>query len=1162
VIGSRLGPYRIDEELGAGGMGAVYRAAVVDRTSVGLAPGADVAIKIVHPHLLATPGFFKRFLREAEIGRKVQHESVVRTYDVDATVVDGKQINYMVMEYVRGKSLRQVAGDLGAVPDALLREIALQTAAGLAAIHAQGIVHRDLKPENVLLTDDQRVRIMDLGVARLAEASIAITREGQFAGSLLFAAPEQLSGGAVGPTSDLYSLGVTLLELATGEHPFRRDDAGAVIRAHLQDVPRRAHDVNPDVSSFLSEVIATLAAKDPAQRFASAEALRGVLADGERSSWWGEREKLLRRTERHLPRVSVRRDTALHGREAELAALRAAWTDAKDGKGRVVLLEGEAGIGKTRLVDAFVTECAVDDPHVLYGSYPPSGGLGGVSDAILGKFGSANLEEPVRPYLRVTPALVPGFAALIRHEPPPAGAEPLAGDALHAVVCHLLRALAAEKPTLWIVDDLHFATHESRALVLSMARAVGPHRALLVLTARPGVAEEDLANLGRLDEFRRMALSRLGARDVIELLRDAFKSESLAEKLGGKIAYKSDGVPYFVFEVLRGLKENRFLEQQADGTVVQTRAISEIEVPSTVRDLIVGRIKDLTESQRAMLDVGAVMGISFDAGLVAAVLEEKKVRVLRELAEIERRLGIVRGESGACRFDQSQIQEVLYGELMPDLRSEYHALLADAYAEREEIDAAKATGDQALFMATNHLRGSRPKAAAPYLAAALDHLERMHRMEALLDVATRAIEARGVVEGEVRVATMLRRATSLTALARHDEALEVLEGARAAARKLDAPALEIRVAVRLGAELGRRTRHADAETTLRNAVERARSLGDRPLEASSLDALGSLYWPIGRLGDARAAYEASLVIARALNDAALEAGSAAGLAIVHQFLGNRREERELRERVVAFARERRTRVSEAAQSNNLAETERAFGSYGEAYRLYSRAVAIAREIGHRHFEAVLSGNLAETEATLGDVAPARTHIETAVTLGREIDNRQNLPYVRRAQADIAALAGEVSGAETLYRDALALSRQWSSAQSEAESLIGLGRILIATGRRAEAAERLAEAAAIAEKLSAPNEIALAAAYRALVGAVPVAAAVESVRALGDKPWVTARMEAAFVLSKAGAGAKFLAEAHRLLVHLRDHAPETHRDSLMKNVPLHREIAAAARAAAI
>ncbi len=500
MIGAQIGPYKVEAELGTGGMGTVYLAEVAE-TVHGLDLGQRVALKIVHPHLLATPGFFKRFLQEADVGRKIKHENVVRTYEVDATLHEDKQVNYMAMEYVEGRSLRQLLQDLEIVPETLLREIALQIAAGLASIHSEGIVHRDLKPENVLITDDQRVRIMDLGVAKLQEASIAITKEGQFTGSLLYAAPEQCNARDVGPPADLYSLGVMLYELATGQNPFRRDEAVAVIKAQLTLDPPRMSDKNPDVSSFFSEVVATLLAKSPQKRFESAEQLGSVLTEGEDSDWWAEREQQLRTMIAELPPIQVRRETELHGREKELEILRQAWNKAKEGEGNTVLVEGEAGIGKTRLVDAFLRSLEDDEAHVLYGSYPPSGGIGGLADAILNKFGHTGTEAALKPYMTVTPSLVPAFVALVKHESPPTGADPMQGDALHAVCTHMIHALAEEKPTLWVIDEMHFAPEESRKLVLSLARAVRDHRILLLVTARPGLGEDELAHFSRLDNF-------------------------------------------------------------------------------------------------------------------------------------------------------------------------------------------------------------------------------------------------------------------------------------------------------------------------------------------------------------------------------------------------------------------------------------------------------------------------------------------------------------------------------------------------------------------------------------------------------------------------------------------------------------------------------------
>ncbi|MHC4933906.1 MAG: serine/threonine-protein kinase, partial [Planctomycetota bacterium] len=862
MIGQQLGVFTIQAELGSGGMGKVYLAEAVEAVA-GLEPGAKVALKVVHPHLLETQGFVKRFMQEAELGKRVRHENVVRTLEVNAVTVEGQQHNFMVMEYVEGKNLRELLDDLGTVPEALLSEIAVQAAAGLAAIHDGGIVHRDLKPENILITDDQEVRIMDLGVAKLLEASVALTEHGEFAGTVVYAAPEAFRGEPVGPPADQYALGVILHELATGENPFSRESAGEILAAHIQHEPPRVDGL----SDFLAEIIATLLAKQAAERFDSVGLLHQVFTEGESSAWWRGRGAAIEQGAAHEPRILVHRETALHGRADDLRFLRESFARAAAGSGGTVLIEGEAGVGKTRLVDAFVG--GVENAHVLYGCYPPTGGVGGLSDAIVGKFGATGLEDAVRPYLPETPTLVPTFAARVRHEAPPAGAEPIKGDALHAVCVQLMRQLAAERPTVWIVDDVQFADKESRDLVLSLARGTQGHRVLLLVTTHPGLPEEELAHLSRLENLQSLKVGRLAPREIHDLLADAFKSESLAKRLGDKIARKSDGVPFYVFEIIRGLKEGRYLEESADGTHVQTQAIDDIEVPSAVKDLIEARMRGLSRDDRDILHVGAVQGMTFDPGLVAAVLERKKIGVLRDIAEIERGCGLVRGEDRQVRFDHCQIQEVLYAGLIPDLRREYHALLAEA-----------CEGDDPHFLALHHLKGSRPKQGLPHVDPALDRLLAAYRNEAAFELIDLAL---GQVEGEARVDLLLRKSARLRLVGRVQEAgaaaaeaHELAEDAALVMRSLGARAAVLITATELD----------EAEALARRRLELAQRSGNLHEEASARVQLGAITGT-GRRDYAAAApyFEKALTLYVELGDRDGRSFAENGLGICHERLG-------------------------------------------------------------------------------------------------------------------------------------------------------------------------------------------------------------------------------------------------------------------------------------
>ena len=205
-----------------------------------------------------------------------------------------------------------------------------------------------------------------------------------------------------------------LYELATGEPPFCGDDVGAMIQAHLTQVPAPANVRNEDLSPWFAEVLAQLLAKQPVRRFESAEALCAVIEQGDRSAWWIDCATVVEERAARLPRLRIERETRLHGRDEALRALHEACDRAFDGEGNTVFIEGEAGIGKTRLIDELLRDIDAAHCHVLYGSYPPSGGMGGLSDAILEKFGEVNLAHALAPYLTVTPSLVPTFAAQLK----------------------------------------------------------------------------------------------------------------------------------------------------------------------------------------------------------------------------------------------------------------------------------------------------------------------------------------------------------------------------------------------------------------------------------------------------------------------------------------------------------------------------------------------------------------------------------------------------------------------------------------------------------------------------------------------------------------------------------------------------------------------------
>jgi serine/threonine protein kinase len=276
------GKYEILEKIGTGGMASVYRARH-------LAFGEVCAIKLVGPKLAHDADFLKRFRTEAVVTRRLQHPNAVRVEDLDTTE-DGRP--FIVMEFVDGRSLREVIRTEGALPLPRAVAIARQACAALAAAHAIGITHRDIKPDNVLLAHapDGRdfVKVLDFGIAKVKEGSFDTgegytpTQTGMVMGTPQYISPEQAMGkrgDEVDGRSDLYSLGVVLYEMVTGRLPFSSDTAMGMILHHLQTAPTPPQIARADLSipAPLSDLLMKALQKDRERRFASAAEMLAVL---------------------------------------------------------------------------------------------------------------------------------------------------------------------------------------------------------------------------------------------------------------------------------------------------------------------------------------------------------------------------------------------------------------------------------------------------------------------------------------------------------------------------------------------------------------------------------------------------------------------------------------------------------------------------------------------------------------------------------------------------------------------------------------------------------------------------------------------------------------------------------------------------------------------
>ena len=258
--------YQITERIGIGGMAEVYRAQ--DNVL-----GRLVAVKVMLPQYAADESFTQRFKQEAASAANLQSPYIVNVYDWG----QDEGTYYIVMEYVRGSDLKTAINQRGAINQRKVAEIGSQVCQALSVAHGLDIIHRDIKPQNIMVQPDGNIKVMDFGIARAKNSHL--TQDNSVLGTAHYVRPEQTQGKELGPTTDIYSLGIVMYESATGQVPFKGDDAISVALKQVNEQPMPPSQLNPNVDPSLEAIILKCMQKDPAARFQTADELNRALRD-------------------------------------------------------------------------------------------------------------------------------------------------------------------------------------------------------------------------------------------------------------------------------------------------------------------------------------------------------------------------------------------------------------------------------------------------------------------------------------------------------------------------------------------------------------------------------------------------------------------------------------------------------------------------------------------------------------------------------------------------------------------------------------------------------------------------------------------------------------------------------------------------------------------
>lgn len=789
----RIGPYRIFEALGRGGMGVVYRARHVTSER-------PVALKTVQ-----AAGHFTLdgLRREITALTTIRHPGVVRI--VDHGVHEG--LPWYAMDLLEGESLRRfgqrlwsryrsprcgespvpitatdalsgvavtqrseplpvapVAGEVvtnGELPPVAAGELDRVLGLGrrlcltLAFLHGEGFVNCDFKPENVLLVNGAPV-LIDFGLTAHQPGGSGrelLDAQRAMIGTLQYMAPEQMRGEILDARSDLYALGCVLYELVAGRPPFLGSPP-ALMSQHLSAPPPPPSTLVQGLPPELERVILRLLAKEPAHRFGYADEVATVLAELAASS---------PRLSDYPPARAYLYRPGFVGRDLILRRLVELRERAADGAGACVLIGGESGIGKTRLALELTRLPASTRMRVVTSDVPAPSMTGSaasgsplqalrsllvaLADAcqeggpeatsrLLGE--RRGLLAPYEPLL----AQVPATAPLLPPAPLPPDA---ARQRLFRALWDAIAALTEVQPLLWVIDDLGWADELSLSFLATLTEDfLARHPLFIVGTYRSEEPSDAVATLGALPHVTHLVLPRLDSDEVSSMVRDMLALTEPAPDFLAFVTQQTEGNPFFVAEYLRSAVTDRVLYRDGDvwrlpGQLAGgTQVFRSLALPQTLRELVERRLRSLSPAATQVVVAASVLGREADVGLLREVVAVPEGTFVSAWDDLLRRQVLEEPRPGRVRFAHDKLREAAHAQAPAERLRELH-LRAGEVLERRANDAA--VGEASWASLGHHFAAAQQAdKAARYLQLAAEHAQRTYANQQAVQLYRAAIE--------------------------------------------------------------------------------------------------------------------------------------------------------------------------------------------------------------------------------------------------------------------------------------------------------------------------------------------------------------------------------------------------------------------------------------
>ncbi|MBI4853126.1 MAG: protein kinase [Acidobacteria bacterium] len=695
--------YQLTKLISRGSMGSVYQAQQEDLQR-------SVAIKILNPQLVSNDVARERFRREALAAASMKHPNIITVYDFSSSPTG---LVYIVMELLEGRTLtdRFLTEPRLSINDSV--KIILEICEALSQAHSRGIIHRDLKPSNIFLcktSTGEVSKIIDFGLVKLKERTIKSITSGALIGSLHYTAPEQFRTTEVDARADIYSLGTIFYQMLTGRPPFDTANKADLIYQQLNLKPTQPHKIVFDIPPALETTLMKTLEKDPDLRYQSIEDFAKALKQAPKRNVRSTVGMFVSLPldyhnslyEKELPKLVEKEVSFDHfvARNRERTKLRQAFEQVNEGKAIVLLISGDPGIGKSKLLSQAIKEFQEIGALCFSGQFTSQiTPLWSILDlrAYLQKlvlekehfqniFGSIanSLEEEISQLPKMSTAAL--FQSKLENRL----------EKSSDLITQAIVRLSQKYPLVIAIDDLHLADETNLNLLMHLVRLAANSQILFIFTARTQdlVRPENLvANcLDRISnqrQLQRLNLSELTKADIRSFIEKIFEPISISEESIEKLSQATEGNPFYLTNVLQLMLEEGAITWEEKTWLAN---IIEIKIPETVTQLIEARLSFLPLEKRQVLEKATILGETFGFETLKKFTDIEEDTLLK-IIDDSLRYGLLKEirtpedtfvEDDYYSFTQHILYKSLYNLWSTNERKELHRKLAEILIKPSE----------------------------------------------------------------------------------------------------------------------------------------------------------------------------------------------------------------------------------------------------------------------------------------------------------------------------------------------------------------------------------------------------------------------------------------------------------------------------------------------